>query len=349
LSPWCTRSFAFISGALWPTEPIAQDFHGTTIKIAVPLLLHCTVVAPTILFVVKYHTAPDFHNMPQNVWHRLFFAEEPETWYLFALIQWRFWAALLGRIGLVTRLVFSLVLAAIGGYSGVTALMFSRAIVAFPMFIVGQIFPLHAALSRLPQTRISIALGVILLGSLCAVQTCEASRWLMDGIPVHDWAADAPIETVDGVKLVAWRVYWFRGLFRNMLELVKCLVFLLLCCPRSPGFTADFGKHTLYPCLLHFSIVLSCRHWWDGAAEVRSLPMVGLIWISVFAWSLALTVVLASWPVRYAFGIFYEPRWVESFYLNSKLKGETDDDRRTLERSNTAPVPCKDSPTCARC
>jgi len=311
LNPWCTRSFAFLSGSVTKAQPSKRYFQGLTFRLVVPLVVHCCVLAPLLLYAVEHQHMPDFHKLPERITKSLFYADAEAVWYLFAVIQWRIWACLLGSMHPVVQMTTALLFAAFGGYADMRAFKLDEAVASFPLFVAGQLFPLQKTLQRLPRSARSITCGVVAFGLLFVFETHGTA--FMRGIPSWGWAPDVKHGLESGVLSHpgAW-LFWVRGFFRNVLEFTKCLIFLLVLCPREWSLPSELGKHTLYPYLLHYTALGLCEPWWHRVVTLEHSTRGCLLWLLALVWLFTLNVLLASWPVRYVFGPFYQPAWLES-------------------------------------
>merc|ERR1719464_1064291 len=162
----------------------------------------------------------------------------------------------------------------------------------------------------MPSSLLVKAVGGALLAVAFGLQTSAQGRVVMEAVPSFGWAG-LPTEFCSSEEVA---LYWIRGLFKNVLELSKGLIFLLLCCPRSGGPMARLGRHSIYPYLLH-PIALE----WCGPLLNVTPPACQLLVLP-----LAVTVLLASWPVRLVFGIFLEPRWLERLLAADERSGKSE-------------------------
>jgi len=322
-SEFHTRTFCLISGFVTGDGVLGpESMRGLAFHTIAPLLLWCIALEPLLLRMLLGEGATSAAEYGRQLIDNVFHADASKVcWYWFALVCWRIWGSVLAVLRPSARLIVALAFSALGGYAklGQTWVYFSRegafkmnmAVACFPIFVVGQLFPLERVLRRLPQTKSTAALGWLLLAVLFCAQESLQGRAFMAEMPSFGWAY-LPKQFCGTLEV---SLYWVRGLFKNMLELTKGLAFLLLCCPRSKGLISALGRHSIYPYLLH-PVALQG---WTVVAEAVS-PVLPLQ-CQLLLLPVALTVLLASWPVRLVFRVFLEPSWLERLLADGGGEG----------------------------
>uniref|UniRef100_A0A7S4Q5Z8 Uncharacterized protein n=1 Tax=Alexandrium monilatum TaxID=311494 RepID=A0A7S4Q5Z8_9DINO len=304
-----TRTFCLVSGILSRDACSPRAMRGLAFRVVVPLLLWCIALEPLLLRVARGYPLLSAGLFARKVVDNVFHAEASRViWYWFALVCWRLWACPLSALCPWARLIVALAISALAGYAklGQTWVYYAKegafkmnmALACLPLFVVGQLLPLRWLLDRMPMTWVTMAVGAGLLSATYAMHKSPEGLEFMDDIPSFGWA-HLPVQYCEPREAAA--LYWIRGLFKNALELTKGLIFLLLCCPRSNSILTTFGRHSIYPYLLH-PVVLD----WLGPVVKATPPACQLLVLP-----LVITAVLASWPVRVLFGPFLEPVWLE--------------------------------------
>merc|ERR1712176_1033901 len=90
----------------------------------------------------------------------------------------------------------------------------------------------------------AFCLGFALFACFWCFQTGQAGRTLMSSIPLFEWVG------IPSCGFSSDALFWLRGNFRNVLEMTKGMIFLILVCPRSRCFMTIYGQYSLYPYLL---------------------------------------------------------------------------------------------------
>lgn len=312
-----TRTFCFLSGVV-AREPMSRKLlRYLAFRLAAPFVLWSTV--GPFLDIRWIATGRPWEAAGRNLlavshWD----CEQQEAagldplWYLFALMCWQLCGAALRMLPAAARLGLALACSAACGYmSAFKCTALEPAGVYLPIFVAGQLFPLERIVARLPQTRSRVSAGLAFLVGVSYWQVTPGGfAMLWDGIvPVWGWSGRA----YGGHWAAA--SFWLRGLFRHAFELSRGLALLLLLCPRGPGWMADFGRESVYPFLLNTAVI----HWLAVLAHVGNLafPMPtgytarALMWLAALTFSLLLSVMLSSSPVRRTFGCLFEPTWLE--------------------------------------
>jgi len=245
------------------------------------------------------------------VWGNLFHAgmhEFPYLWYLFALVFWRLWSLLLAPLRPSVQILVAVSASALSGYADLSRVFkLDYALACFPIFVLGQVAGPEILL-RTDQEYPRIcswcmaAIAAALLAAVFALQARPEGQAFQSDMPVAGWAHFV----TDFCSTASIRLLWLRGLWKNVLELTKGLLFVA-CCPRGLGPLAYLGRHTLYPYLLH----PAAMHWSDKfmhflPAETHSA------WRFAVA-PLLLAAGLSAWPVRALLRVFLEPTWAEKY------------------------------------
>merc|ERR1711871_1580042 len=118
-----------------------------------------------------------------------------------------------------------------------------------------------------------------------------------------------------GSAWVCLHLYFVRRWAKTVVDLIQGLAFLLTLCPRNETVFSELGKYTLYPFLLHFSLLL----WLHKIVLLLNLPVstsfvVHLLFAIGFGIPacIGITWLLTTWPVRKLFGLVLEPTWLHS-------------------------------------
>jgi len=239
-----------------------------------------------------------------------FWEDTGKGWFLQALFLWRLWGLLILPLQPASRFAASVTVAIAGGYdSGWSCFHAARAASLFPVYVLGQLFPLEEVVQRVgPWSKGKALLGAGLLGSALCLEASKTGAALVDALPEYEWTG-----------LVLWNspskaaFFWIFSLSRNVLELLKGLVLLLLCCPREESALAAMGRRSLYPYLLHGPFVwLSV---WllspvSSGFKSASLTSQASAWFVALAFSFAVVVLLSSAQLVQLFRPFFEPVWL---------------------------------------
>lgn len=340
INPFCTRSFGFISGLFDQDAPDGASCRRIIFRLAAPLILYCTFVEPLVLPLVDGTTMNTWDDYSLRVINNLTLSQAGATWYMFALICWRVWAWMLLPFFPMARFAIACAFAAIGGYPELSAFKLDQAIPSFPAFILGQHFPYHKAISRVPNTWFTRMLGFVATAVVFAVGMApEGRRFLSDlpywhfGVDVHNHLFLKERETCGEGEAA---LVWMREVFRNLWELSKCFIFIFLVCPRGNlgGFSA-LGAQTLYPFFLHYPFAMVQNQYL--VMPVESAEWTNAQWGA--AWIVECSVValvictLASQPVRIVFGPILQPVWLERLMAKSLPDSRCKRDKNISSRS----------------
>jgi len=188
------------------------------------------------------------------------------------------------------------------------AFKIGNAAVFLPVFVLGQLFPLEFVLERLPWRWGYFAVGSVLLAMLCFAEGSKAGQKFMLGIPNNGGWSDVQFSSAAGAGL-----YWTREiLFYNIYAIVKMLLFLVLVCPRSAGIMSELGQYSIYPYLLHLQFVPLAT--WLLSLCGLTLTSSALLELAT---SFVICTLLATWPVRSVFWVFFQPTWLEGLLADA--------------------------------
>jgi fucose 4-O-acetylase-like acetyltransferase len=318
-NPFGTRTFALISGiSSRRPKPMKDVCKSVLIDLVLPSLAYCFFICP-----LGYKAASGAwidgstwigsgYYVLVNTWGTI--------WYMFALIFFRLYGEILRPLPKAYRLGVAVALAALGGYCEVgQGMAFGMAMSTLPLFVVGQILPWEAIVVQFPSSLRAHVLGFVLMLLLFGLTTFEILPSNPKDIPAFGWTGKNGNWIDKGSR--ADPFFWLRGQFRNVLELIKGLIFILLCCPQSSNIFSDLGRHTMYPFLLQaiaipFYNLLGLE---IGDWAAKSLLGIGfrlVLWICI---AFLISAALSSWPVRLVFRPLFEPRSLMQFVEKDKL------------------------------
>jgi len=333
LNPFATRTLCFISGVVSSAAPSSRTARNIVFRYLVPLFAYIAIIRPLILQPVHDFPAAPCQGLPKspgdylNGVRDLFIHENMKDyitleWYIWALIWWQISRFVLAPCGPASRLGLSLAVSAIAGYLPVKILALNRAMVMLPVFVTGQLFPMERALRQIP-----LGLNSVIFGSLLAVAIFTLSSFslgassvgnIMDEIPACAWTGEDFYEShvfKDPSIFTQTPFFWLRGLFRNLVELTKGVIFILLFCPRSDGRLAQMGSRTLYPYLLQFLMITYVNCSSDTCASWYIAYTHHFRWLHLLAGSCLITGCLTLWPITAIFGVLLEPVWLDRAFI----------------------------------
>lgn len=330
LNPFATRALCFISGVVSSTAPSSRTLRNIFFRYIVPLFAYIAIIKPLILDPVVNVPAAPWQGVPKSLgdymkitvlhFKTTYYCKlMPLEWYICGLIWWQMSRFVLAPCSPASRLGLSLAVSAIAGYLPGNILALNWAMVMLPVFVAGQLFPMERALRQIP-----LGLNSVIAGSLLTVAIFMLSSFslgassdgnIMDGMPGFGWNGEVPF----------WNyvhpIFWLRGLFQNLVELTKCVTFILLFCPRSDGLLAQMGCRTLYPYLLQYLLMTyvscssgTCASWYMAYTH-------HFRWLHLFLGSCLITGCLTLWPITAIFGIFLEPVWLERAFIAISKRG----------------------------
>lgn len=328
VDPWETRTFCFISGVLSPSPPSLRAFKSIVTRLMAPTILYCGCVVPLIVL-ARGKQAFDFAlilTSLSNVYQK---TNNTVIWYLQALLIWKLLGFMFMTLRTPLRMGVAIVFGTAAGYFDLTAFHLDRAITYFPIFIFGQIFPLQAALTHTKWNHHSIAVGACILAAVY-IFTVVFDDFLAS-LDVAGW------HKRQYVGLREFRLYFWRGLFVNLFETSKGMIFLFMVVPRTENRFTKYGQQSLYAYLLHpFVLYLFERlpfiH--HNVPLVLELPF----WCFLLAFSFGIAIGMSSEPVRAVFKVFLEPAWLEEILFepsgrqDSTFKGTQQPDAKESGR-----------------
>jgi len=230
-----------------------------------------------------------------------------DAWYLIALVCWRMLAAICWYTRPAVAFGVMMLLSGFGEYERFPFLeneMWKMIVVRtfrfLPYFAIGYICPPHL-FQKLrtvqPQKKLlGIAVGGAVLCMSATPGIWEALSSDFDGMPAESEPLDYQVEFLQvGARAT-----------RGMAIIVPLLGIVL---PAEENCLTWVGKHSLYPYLLHRSMLPFLS---DIMLYIHQVTDSDLLELSVqLSGCVAICVILASWPVRMIFQVIVEPRWVD--------------------------------------
>lgn len=297
-------TYCFIGGLVSRSPASWNTLRGLLMGVAAPLALNNVLLRPLLEHMVHLEGLPSLGLYMQNVKGN--FLNPGVAWYLGAFVCWRLWSFGLAPLWPKARLSVAILMAACGGYIDLDAFDVGKALAFFPVFVLGQLFPLDWVMARLPHYNVAtVTAGAMLIAGLFCLESSDAGFHFVHQLPNFDWAS------TNFCNQVHASTYWLRGLARHSLELTKGLVFLFCLTPRTHSFLTEMGRYSLYPYLLHWYVVndLRVRLFLFPAS---SNPIVQVLqWLLALALAVAVNMGLSSRPVRAVAWVFLEPTWLE--------------------------------------
>jgi fucose 4-O-acetylase-like acetyltransferase len=265
-------------------------------------------------------------------------------WYLIVLVQWRLAIALLSPFN-KWALIGSAV--AVGLVSGnwvpnSTALALHRGCSFFPFFVLG--YTVDLAYWREAVTRSTLCQGVLRISfvAVLALFFCfpGLARLFMNntlGDLSYDYAATVPVE-MSAVKIMPtglapvlapmqrancgseWVFSFVHRLIRY--EIGLFLLFGFLAWIPSSSTMARYGRHTMYPYLLHpwifqlWLMPLFNRHLLTFVGTLGTFSSGGYVWLASVLLAPFLTLLLSTAPVRFIARYMIEPTWLGGLLLS---------------------------------
>jgi len=323
-----TRMLCFISGIVSHRWPSQKAFHSLVLRVAAPLILSVAVLGP-LAWLVHQHAIRASSSLPSYsrlIWHDLYYPDALSSgmhhWYLESLICWQLCALMLCAFRPYTKLALAIVAMSVSWFLPPWQMGVENALSFLPIYIAGQLFPAKRTLELVPQlsARSCFAGFVLMLAILrleqrfaeFVVQVPEQGN---GGVYFGHYCPNVFTlwDTVGGEEMARC---FFLAMFRNILELTKSCIFLVLCCPRSKCLCSDFGMYAIYPYMLHqlaldlFGYRLLSQLS-QSVATLPALPAKCTLYAAHFAMAIALNVGLATWPVRSVCWPLFEPTWID--------------------------------------
>eukprot|EP00931_Biecheleriopsis_adriatica_P073063 TRINITY_DN47423_c0_g1_i1.p1 TRINITY_DN47423_c0_g1~~TRINITY_DN47423_c0_g1_i1.p1 ORF type:complete len:276 (-),score=14.69 TRINITY_DN47423_c0_g1_i1:27-803(-) len=233
-------------------------------------------------------------------------------WYLFGTICWRLWSLPLMAVVPWARVVAACAFSLLSGYVVLGDFKAAQEgnfklnliVAVFPLYVLGQNIPMRYVrrLEASPLTPTTVAFGIAGLLLVLSLHTSAAGSKFIDKIPYFSWGHYiSSFCTAADVRL-----FFLRGMFKNIFELTKGIMFSACFCPRTKTFCTPAGQKSLYPYLLHMTVV---RAWFRMKAPHQAASATWTC--EVFLLPFVIVILLASSPVCKAFGWFLQPEWLE--------------------------------------
>lgn len=323
-----TRMLCFISGIVSHRWPSRKAFHSLMLRVVAPLFLSVAVLGPLAWLAHRraMHVSSALPSYSEFIWHDLYypdaFSSGMHHWYLESLICWQLCALMLCAFRPYTKLALAIAAMAVSWSLPPWQMGVENGLSFLPIYIAGQLFPTKRVLELVPQLtpRACFAGFVLMLAILRAEQ-----RYM-------DFLHEVPDQGNGGVyfghscpnMVTVWNTVegaqmaecFFLALFRDILELMKSCIFLVLCCPRSKCWCSDFGMYAIYPYMLHQLALDFCgvRLFSELSHNIAMLPAL-LAQCTFYAAHIAIAIVLnfalAAWPIRAIFWLLFEPTWID--------------------------------------
>lgn len=269
-------------------------------------------------------------------------------WYLIVLVQWRLAIALLSPLNRGALLGTSLTIGLVSGnwVPNATALALHRACSFFPFFVLGYTLDLsywRDVVTRSAACRAGLRLSFV--GVLALFFTCPGiARLYMNntlGDLSFDYVSAVPSQVVprpgpSGLVPVLvplprlncgseWLLSFVHRFVRY--EIGIFLLMGLLAWVPSSSRMAEYGRHTMYPYLLHpwifqlWLLPFLNDHLTIFIGTLGAVSKGGYVWALSILFAPVLTLALSTGPVRLLSGFLIEPTWLGTLMLSqSKSK-----------------------------
>lgn len=331
------RMLCFISGIVSHRWPSWKAFHSLMLRVVAPLLLSMAILGPLALFAHRraMGVSSALPSYSELIWHSLYHPDYMSSgmhhWYLESLICWQLCALILCIFRPYTKLALAIAAMAASWFLPPSQMGVANGLCLLPIYIAGQLFPTKRILELVPQlTPRACFAGVVLMLAILRVEQHYA-----------DFLHEVPEQGNGGVyfgqycpnMFTLWNTVeretmahcFVLALFRDILELMKSCIFLVLCCPRSKCWCSDFGMYAIYPYMLHQLALDLCGYqlFYELSQNISTLPALPeqcTFYAAHIAIAIALNVVLAAWPTRSMFWLLFEPTWIDRL-TNFAFKG----------------------------
>lgn len=323
-----TRMLCFISGIVSHRWPSWKAFHSLMLRVVAPLILSVAVLGPLAWLVHQrsMRASSDLPSYPRLIWHDLYYPDAVSSgmhhWYLESLICWQLCALVLCVFRPYTKLALAIFAMAVSWFLPPWQMGVENALSFLPIYIAGQLFPAKRTLELVPQLSLrSCFAGFVLMLAILRLEqrftefVVQVPEQGNGGVYFGQYCPNV-FTLWDTVEKEEMARCFFLAMFRNILELTKSCVFLVLCCPRSKCLCSDFGMYAIYPYMLHqlaldlFGIRL-LSELGQKVAMLPALPAQCVFYAAHFAMALAVNVGLATWPVRSVCWLLFEPTWID--------------------------------------
>jgi len=302
-----TRALCFVSGILSRGKLKADK---VLIYLLGPFLGYCIFIAPCEQLILS----GDWPNPLKKVFASGFHVQ----WYLLGLIWWRSIGAVLGHFRTIPRIMAAFLIASMACYVQ-TDFLSLRTLQWLPIFVAGQLFPYEQTVSKCPWRPALALLGV------ATIVTIGVARFSFKQLVIP---ADGIFEGGENrvFNPVMYPLIWTRVVAWNLLQIFKSIVFVILICPRSRTPFTEAGEHSIYPYLLHRTVLcllgkVSSKIFLSP--DIAFNPWVVSIALALgdFSVIIGLCYCLSTWPVRALFHPLIEPSWLRIFFVPDQQAG----------------------------
>lgn len=330
-NPFVTRAFAFLSGIVARDAPSEKGFRSLFFRLMAPLAIYCVVLEPILVPLATGWGYGSLSAYTDHILKNLTMANAGAMWYMFGLIAWRVWGWMLHPLRDGWKLTTALLFAMVCGYAHLDAFKMNQAIATFPFYVAGQIFPYDLVMERVQWTPSSCVIGALFFVAVFGWGATSAGGAFLDDVPWWSWnkPEDGWMEQRAPCGGTEASFFWVRGMCRNAVEMTKTLVFVFLLIPRGRmGFISDLGSQTLYPYMLHYSVVRLQNRLINIPEGFQAPNFVWvLMWLAEFTFCFLVVSALSSAPVRKTFKVLFEPTWLEEIMgapkEEAKIVGKT--------------------------
>jgi hypothetical protein len=260
-----------------------------------------------------------------TAWRTLIIPGDEPYWYLEALIVWRVMANLIEPYRLQARFGIAVCVAVLAGAVVPVHAPFAlgQAVVLFPVYMLGQVFPLHSMLTLFPWALGSCLIACLVMWEVYLLESSAFGTLFLTNVPDYGWSGVKYCSPADALT------FWLLGLFRMVWDLCKGLLLLVFICPRCPCRVSTLGQNTLYALVLHkplvrFAVKLIITmglmpemtesseedmNWWEYKFAVS------MMWAVVIALAVGVSVLTCSPRIREIGQVFMEPIWLEAWIV----------------------------------
>lgn len=341
-------SSAMISGMVSQSPATRKRLRSVFVQILLPAILFSALLRPLEQAVPRLvlrlrggraHPPWDGNLAALWLWWWPTFWGAGIAWFLWCLVAWRLagfvllelnarlqlpqWAALGFAVPLLVAAPFITPPWASVNYEE----LLSCGLAMWPIFLAGWLTPIGALLRIVPPSwplRLVGAVGLVLWiaaprGPPPVRRGLQTWQWL----PFEEQPDVGPILESGCFWDIAF--VWTRGLFKCLTLVVVLLVFFLTLCPREEHWFTPYGRHTMYIYLLQIPAIVVL----DEVAKLLPQPtpmrghpvlLMALVALVSIAASAALTIFLASKPVRWATAFIIQPEWLGNLLLGKELQ-----------------------------
>lgn len=311
-----TIGFALISGYFAARSPHA--FRSLIVSVLVPLLFWLLVINPIFVPILSGSPGSPFPSSMTEYGRTCFLnlaGNVNISWFLFSLLWWGLLNRLIATWPPIAKLVFAVTLSQFGGAIQDISKI-SVAMMYFPVFIAGTLLPLEQAAKTLQRQTAGRIISFIVLAGLFCIEFCFVD-WF-DQLPKWPWGNWAvPLKFERHARLQ------FLFLFFLLWNTVKAI--LVMCvCPSEHCCFSEWGRYTLYPYILHPSLLYReyrIRHYLFPSLGNKPIGItMWLLYIYAVVFCIIATASLSSAPVRWVFGCMIQPSWLSPTRSREKRK-----------------------------